>query len=120
MPTAFLPASNSMTLSTRRKGYRCGRMAAICSLVKSVLRSFETPEAALPPRHSPSAASPSAAAIMRRGAAVWDWWWWWGLDDGAVPASGDRIHPKRGRCTVGLVPSPGHARDETDRHERVA
>lgn len=41
-------------------------MAAICSLVKSVLMSFDIAEAALPPRHSPSAASPSAAAMLSR------------------------------------------------------
>jgi len=64
MPTARLPASNSTTRSTRRKGYLCGNIFDICSTVNMVFVFLSFIDNFLAPIHSTGAASFATLAVV--------------------------------------------------------
>jgi len=72
IPTTRLPGSSSTTLSTRRKGYRCGRIFAMSSTVATGLTPAVTLENPSAPRHAapPSGVGSAAVEAMARGRRV--------------------------------------------------
>ena len=64
------PASYSTTLSTRRKGYRCGKILLISSKEKTVLTSLVNADIASAP--TPVATLPAISALILEGSARWD------------------------------------------------